>query len=251
MIKFFRKIRQKLLSENKFSKYLLYAIGEIILVVIGILIALSINNWNTNKNTQSTIINYYERINEELKHEIETKKRKRVAFQDLANKNIRTLNILNTNNKDSIFTLKELLGATATGWEINIALPVTEEFISSNYLTEVENDSLKLAFNFLSKMKEYLQIHNDFKKTQYVNTIEPFFNKHINYSHVALEVYKDNLVIGGPPTNYEGLFDNLEFWNIVTFRLENITSDLRIIDRIIKNLVSMNRNIEKELKSNL
>jgi hypothetical protein len=46
MIKFFRKIRQKMLIENKFSKYLLYAIGEIVLVVIGILIALSINNWN-------------------------------------------------------------------------------------------------------------------------------------------------------------------------------------------------------------
>ena len=46
MIKFFRKIRQRLLTENKFSKYLLYAIGEIALVVIGILIALSINNWN-------------------------------------------------------------------------------------------------------------------------------------------------------------------------------------------------------------
>ena len=46
MIKFFRRIRQRLLTENKFSKYLLYAIGEIILVVIGILIALQINNWN-------------------------------------------------------------------------------------------------------------------------------------------------------------------------------------------------------------
>ncbi len=46
MIKFFRKIRQNLLSENKFSKYLIYAIGEIILVVIGILIALQINNSN-------------------------------------------------------------------------------------------------------------------------------------------------------------------------------------------------------------
>ncbi|MEB2774194.1 hypothetical protein SYJ56_02690 [Algoriphagus sp. D3-2-R+10] len=46
MIKFFRKIRQSLLHDNKFSKYLLYAIGEIILVVIGILIALQINTWN-------------------------------------------------------------------------------------------------------------------------------------------------------------------------------------------------------------
>jgi uncharacterized membrane protein YgaE (UPF0421/DUF939 family) len=46
MINFFRKIRQQLLTENKFSKYLIYAIGEILLVVIGILIALSINNWS-------------------------------------------------------------------------------------------------------------------------------------------------------------------------------------------------------------
>ena len=46
MIKFFRRIREQLLSENKFSKYLLYAIGEIVLVVIGILIALQINNRN-------------------------------------------------------------------------------------------------------------------------------------------------------------------------------------------------------------
>ncbi|MDT0605992.1 DUF6090 family protein [Croceitalea rosinachiae] len=53
MIKLFRRIRQKLLSENKFSKYLLYAIGEIILVVIGILIALQINNWNEDLNIEN------------------------------------------------------------------------------------------------------------------------------------------------------------------------------------------------------
>jgi hypothetical protein len=49
MIKFFRKIRQRLLNENKLSKYLIYAIGEIILVVIGILIALEINSLNEGK----------------------------------------------------------------------------------------------------------------------------------------------------------------------------------------------------------
>ncbi len=46
MIKFFRHIRKRLLKENKFSKYLLYAIGEIALVMIGILLALQVNNWN-------------------------------------------------------------------------------------------------------------------------------------------------------------------------------------------------------------
>lgn len=46
MIKFFRKIRRKLLQGGKFKRYLIYAVGEILLVVIGILIALQINNWN-------------------------------------------------------------------------------------------------------------------------------------------------------------------------------------------------------------
>lgn len=46
MIKFFRKIRQKLLEEGNLKRYLIYAFGEILLVVIGILIALQVNNWN-------------------------------------------------------------------------------------------------------------------------------------------------------------------------------------------------------------
>ena len=67
MIKFFRHIRKKLLSENKFSKYLLYAIGEIILVVIGILIALQINNWNENRKNRELEQDYYCRILEDFK----------------------------------------------------------------------------------------------------------------------------------------------------------------------------------------
>ena len=50
MIKFFRKIRKTLADDNKPLKYLRYAIGEIVLVVIGILIALQINNWNEHNN---------------------------------------------------------------------------------------------------------------------------------------------------------------------------------------------------------
>ncbi|MBD3892239.1 DUF6090 family protein [Olleya marilimosa] len=66
MIKFFRKIRQKLLSENKFSKYLIYAIGEIVLVVIGILIALQINNWSENRKSSKIRNNYYKQVLQDL-----------------------------------------------------------------------------------------------------------------------------------------------------------------------------------------
>lgn len=67
MIKVFRKIRKSLLSENNFSKYLLYAIGEIVLVVIGILIALSINNWNEKRKQNEQLTQYRKNLTAELK----------------------------------------------------------------------------------------------------------------------------------------------------------------------------------------
>ena len=62
MIKFFRKVRQKLIYENKFRKYLLYAIGEILLVVIGILIALQINNRNDLSKLEGKKQLYYDQL---------------------------------------------------------------------------------------------------------------------------------------------------------------------------------------------
>lgn len=70
MIKFFRRIRQRLLTENKISKYLLYAVGEIILVVIGILIALQINNWNQNQNEQNKIKEYAASLIQDLEGDL-------------------------------------------------------------------------------------------------------------------------------------------------------------------------------------
>lgn len=66
MIKFFRRIRQQLIVHNNFSKYLLYAIGEIVLVVIGILIALQINNWNEELKNQRNEYSFYRDILSDL-----------------------------------------------------------------------------------------------------------------------------------------------------------------------------------------
>ncbi|WP_052184223.1 DUF6090 family protein [Psychroserpens sp. Hel_I_66] len=71
MIKFFRKIRQKLLSENKFSKYLIYAIGEIILVVVGILIALQFNTWQIEKKDRKIEKTLLKNIKRDLESDIQ------------------------------------------------------------------------------------------------------------------------------------------------------------------------------------
>ena len=71
MIKFFRKIRQRFISEGKLSKYLIYAIGEIVLVVIGILIALQINNWNESRKQDNEVAGYLELMVQELREDVE------------------------------------------------------------------------------------------------------------------------------------------------------------------------------------
>ncbi len=69
MITFFRNIRQKLVSENKTAKYLKYALGEIALVMIGILLAMQINNWNQNRLHKNEFNNILETINQDLKRD--------------------------------------------------------------------------------------------------------------------------------------------------------------------------------------
>jgi hypothetical protein len=71
MIKFFRKIRQRLLSENKFSKYLIYAIGEIVLVVIGILIALALNKQSNIKENNKLRDLYITQLDNEAERNID------------------------------------------------------------------------------------------------------------------------------------------------------------------------------------
>ena len=74
MIKFFRKIRFDLMGKNETGKYLKYAIGEIVLVVIGILIALSINNWNEEKKNERVETVFLEDFRSDLKTDVQTLK---------------------------------------------------------------------------------------------------------------------------------------------------------------------------------
>lgn len=85
MIKLFRNIRHRLLLENRFSRYLIYAIGEIILVVIGILIALQVNNWNENRKSELEKSN----IISALEHEFQTNK----ALLEVQYKNVKDSNL--------------------------------------------------------------------------------------------------------------------------------------------------------------
>jgi len=142
MIKFFRKIRQQLLAENKTGKYLKYAIGEVLLVVIGILIALQINNWNQTRLNRSFEVTMLREIKSSLEQDFNyydgfksRVERKRQGIQELlamiaSNKTYPDTVLLESYNK---MTWGNLFVINKGGYE----------GIKSVGLDKISNDSLR------------------------------------------------------------------------------------------------------------
>jgi Family of unknown function (DUF6090) len=175
MIKFFRKIRYDLMEKNKTGKYLKYAIGEIILVVIGILIALSINNWNEqNKNTELELT-YYSRIlddfnlDKKLIEELVEKANKRI----IVSKEI--LLELDSGKKDKNFLLNKFLVALRSDAYVPRNVTFKDLISSGNlkllndvtiknsliqYYSELENKQSQLKHSRDEKTKESYELVN-------------------------------------------------------------------------------------------
>lgn len=144
MIKFFRKIRQKLLSENKFSKYLIYAIGEIILVVIGILIALQINNWNENVRKLEQEKIYYCKIQEDLESDKININRSLESLNERISSAKRALNNLYDGVDDKSVILEDYLSAIRSIKFLPSKLAI-QDIVSSGKLENLKNANLKEA----------------------------------------------------------------------------------------------------------
>ncbi len=140
MIKIFRKIRQNLLSEGKTTKYFKYAIGEIILVVIGILIALSINNWNENKKERAQEQELLIQLQSEFQSNLEQLDQKTDLRNQMISASLRLLQAIDepeTRNSDSIVKYISLTAITPT------FDPIVNDINSSGRIQLLHNSSLK------------------------------------------------------------------------------------------------------------
>lgn len=249
MLKFFRRIRQKLLSEGQISKYLLYAIGEIVLVVIGILIAIQIDNLNSKRIESNRINEYYHRIHQELEASLQASKQYESILEMLLQKNERSLELLHTRNVDSLAKMNETLGALATVYAYSFSFPMVEEFLGQDYLSKIQNDKIKQHLQLFSRYLDNSKAYDDYIFNQYRTVIEPFFNKNINYAEVALYAQKKNLHLGGPQTDYSAFLDNLELWNILSFKVEVLTEQQAGLYRLLELIKKLDQEITKELEN--
>lgn len=161
MIKLFRTIRKKLLEQGKTANYFKYAIGEIVLVVIGILIALQINNWNE-KQIEKTIESGY------MKNLLEDLKADEIIYSEYINNNIEVYNTIDSlvfylNRPDrKEFTSKTSYWARIMTMKFTRAQPIErtfEQMKSSGQLKLVRNpkvaDGISKYYNSFSELKQY------------------------------------------------------------------------------------------------
>ena len=152
MIKFFRKIRQKLAYENNVTKYLRYAIGEILLVVIGILIALQINNWNEQRKQNIAEKEFIQGIKNDLKQDKE--------FINLVlNRIIPKVNAYNILNSDS---LKLSLDKTKIDSLFNAYLSIGQRTfypISGSYQAAVSGNEIN-RYNNKQLIQPIIKLYN-------------------------------------------------------------------------------------------
>ena len=184
MLRIFRNIRQKLAAENKVMAYLRYAIGEILLVVIGILIALQVNNWNENRKEHLIEIKYLKN----LKHDLQSDSTDLVYYKNIrvgqANAARELIELAKTKNVSDVFKLDSLYTTVALWWEFVPNNNTFEELRSSGNLKLLRNDSIKNLLLDLNKENEDLVSSRNHMRREYENYLYDQKNSLVNFLDV-------------------------------------------------------------------
>ncbi|WP_412559456.1 DUF6090 family protein [Winogradskyella sp. MIT101101] len=142
MIKFFRRIRYQLMSKNKTGRYFKYAIGEIILVVIGILIALQVNNWNQNRLAIQKEKVYLENLKKELTNNIRLLQKTDSVYSIRKKNTIRGLELFKNNPSIKDFGVIDSL--VRTNWTtFEVSRSTFDEMQNNGSLYSLQNKSLR------------------------------------------------------------------------------------------------------------
>ncbi|MEO9475650.1 MAG: DUF6090 family protein [Cyclobacteriaceae bacterium] len=224
MINLLRKTRQKLLSENNFSKYILYAIGEIILVVIGILIALQIDNWNTDKQEEKTLNGYLNTITKNIKADQVNLKRI-TAFRDssiVGSKFFMKMVAQESIDPDfaSKYFSKYLRYSPILKETFKSDLSGFESLKSSGYLSKIQNKPIEQKlFNYYSLVAKIEYEETELNKLMETMLYDCYKNNVIQ----ELNSLRGKLVNNSnlKPEEFEKLEENLRFPSFVATNSRN------------------------------
>jgi len=211
MIKFFRNIRKNLLNEGKTSKYFKYAIGEIVLVVIGILIALQINNWNEQRKKAQVEIYTLVDVKSDIQENVKNLEVGIVILKEVYNKNLKIIDyyqqkIPYNESMDTLFN------NFYTNWDPDFTYAAFEN-LKNQGVSLISNEMLRKSLITLHEVEMNILDVSELNRQDmiYENMILPIQKKYF-YRSISVDSEFWPLVL----SDYENMIHDPEFYSACT-----------------------------------
>lgn len=242
MLRFLRKIRKKLIESGSARKYILYAIGEIALVVIGILIALQVNNWNVNQQKRSQERQLLEEFQIALQEDIEDLNR----INSIADRLIRSLeHVIESLQRSHPLddSLRQDFTMIAMATVVFSPRNGPYETLKSFGFDLVTNDSLRKSISAIYDYDypRYEKVSSDFLTR--VEDWELFLREEINFQGFE--------AIGSPdlePFDYQRLHNNERVLSLLYRKLLSVNTNRYVLDGLKNRLVQVENQIRLALE---
>jgi hypothetical protein len=259
MIKFFRRIRQQLLTEIIISKpaspvgrYLFYAIGEIVLVVIGILIALSINSWN-----QDRVLKVQEeKILTTLLVDLKQAKASSLEFLE-GEKEISNgiVNILSGIEDRNAITKSEDADSLYSQviWHMMNGIPIINTYTdlkNAGQTSLISNENIRIKFtsleNSLYELKEQVNDRLNFQQMH----CDGWAIKNMNFVRTLTFRAISQDIDYGAENDYSKMFNDQNFLNLIAGKLALSTKVIKDRNSLLEEISTLIELVENELKKN-
>jgi len=234
-MKLFRKIRQALIDTGDLKRYLLYAIGEILLVMLGILLAFQVNNWNTKRIEKNTELGYYQNIKGQILDDLQVISGQMednisyLAQYELANQ------IIEANDRSKIDTLGYIVYSLIDYSDFDRQGNIYESMVNSGEIKLLDNYEIIEGLRRLEETYIYINrmenIHLDF----ILQFVVPDLQSSIKYSTRKVE-------------KPDKLF-TFEFQNLILTSLRIIVEKDEIYNRALGEIETIIELIDEELNS--
>jgi len=224
MIKFFRKIRYDLMEQNKTTKYFKYAIGEIILVVIGILIALQINNWNDEQKIKKEEIDILNNLLESL-YSAKEQSNSYILKENQLKESL--LVALGKNSKKSKFSINSISDSLFYDilWNSNPSVPVLNSYSdikNTGKIGIIKNRSIRENFTNLElTLTELTSLVNDRLTVQQMR-IDDILVNDVNFVRLLKTMEPSINIDNESQNNYNLILNNQKTRNLLALKL-NLT----------------------------
>lgn len=216
MLRFFRTLRHKFLEEGHFRKYFWYALGEILLVMIGILLALQVNNWNEERKDRNLEQVILKNLHREILANMEELERDHTLNERALNA---LLELMDTDKRQFYTpeTIDSLIGKAYNFATFDARTGVIDEIITSGSLSLIKNDSLKYMISLWSGEMGDLAEDAIIRRDYWIHNVSPLIRKFIpirNIDEINTRSDYDRTLVIKPievsADNYQRFINSLE-----------------------------------------